>query len=295
MSLTLAEIVLYPIKSLAGVSVAEAVLEAGGLRHDRRFMLVTPSANGHTGTFITQRTTPQMALLSVAIDLITNTLAVWHRHQPTDVLTMPLTPDPGPETLEVSIWDSDEVPAQAGFGEADAWFSRVLGQPCRLVYMPATTRRTITSGHTLEGDAAERVVSFADGFPVLVATQASLHELNRRIGAEPLSMARFRPNVVVEGLCWPHDEDTWAQVRMGDAVFYGVKPCVRCVLTTLDPLTGERGKEPLKTLATYRQHDHKLLFGENLMPDRTSLGQIIRVGDAVTVLVRKTPRLPVGV
>ena len=295
MSLSLAQLVIYPVKSLGAVSVPEAVLEAGGLRHDRRFMLVTPSADGQTGEFITQRTTPQMALIGVDFDPQTNTLHVWHRHHPDQVLTLPLTPNPSPETLAVSIWDSHEVPAQAGFPEADAWFSRVLGRACRLVYMPPATRRAITSGHTLEQDLANRVVSFADGFPVLAATQASLDELNRRVTGKPLLMARFRPNLVVGGLCWPHDEDTWGQVQVGNAVFYGVKPCVRCVLTTLDPLTGERGPEPLKTLATYRQHDHKILFGENMLPARHSLGQTIRVGDEVVVLARKEPRLPVGV
>jgi uncharacterized protein YcbX len=108
-------------------------------------------------------------------------------------------------------------------------------------------------------------------------------------------MARFRPNLIVEGLCWPHDEDTWAKVDFGGVTFYGVKPCARCVMTTIDPATGKSGKEPLRTLATYRSYINKILFGENLMPDFGSAGQIMRVGDTVRVLERQEPWLPVGV
>lgn len=299
MPLSLKEIILYPIKSLGGVSVSEAVVEPRGLQHDRRYMLVTPDS----GTFITQRTNHHMALIEVAMNVPANELRVWHRHVPDDVLILSLIPQlAGKELVSVSIWDSDDVPAQPVSAEADAWFSRVLGKPCRLVYMPDDTRRTITSRHTKPAGMADPVVSFADGFPMLLATQASLDELNRRVGKanqkqtdEPMVMARFRPNLIVEGLCWPHDEDTWGTFSLGDTVFFGVKPCVRCVLTTLDPATGERGKEPLQTLATYRRHDSKILFGENVMPDQRGVGQVLRVGDVVQIIERKEPWLPVGV
>jgi uncharacterized protein len=293
----LQSISLYPIKSLGGVSVAEATIDVKGLRYDRRYMLVSPS-----GTFITQRTQHQMALISVAIDVPGNELRVWHRSVPTDVLTLPLEPTQFAGTLPVTIWASEDVPAQLVSAEADAWFSRAVGTPCRLVYMPDDTQRAVTSSRVRTDGDVERVVSFADGLPILLATQASLDELNRRLaqwadptGESPLVMARFRPNLIAEGLCWPHDEDTWGTFQIGTATLHGVKPCIRCVLTTIDPATGERGKEPLRTLATYRRHDNDILFGENVMPARASLGQTIRVGDAITVLARKEPWLPVGV
>jgi uncharacterized protein len=297
----LRSIILYPIKSLGGVSVAEATIDEKGLRYDRRHMLVSTDAAGRSGTFITQRTQHQMALICVAIDVPTNTLRVWHRDRPDDVLTLPLVPDVREaDELPVTIWASEDVPARLVSHEADAWFSRTLGTPCRLVYMPDETQRAVTSTRVrTEADVA-RVVSFADGLPILLATQASLDELNRRISLQtapsdlvPLTMARFRPNLIADGLCWPHDEDTWGTFQLGEAMLHGVKPCIRCVLTTIDPETGERGKEPLRTLATYRRHENDILFGENVIPARASLGQTIRVGDAINVLDRKTPWLPV--
>ncbi|MBO0929908.1 MOSC domain-containing protein [Fibrella aquatilis] len=285
---------LYPIKSLGGISVPDAVLDPRGLRYDRRYMLVTPS-----GDFITQRSSHQMALIDVAIDVAANELRVWHRHAPTDVLTLPLVPDPSDEpNYPVNIWDSEGVSAQPIGPAADAWFTKVLNKPCRLVYMPDSTQRTITSSHIRPDVITDETVSFADGFPILVVTESSLHELNRRIGQEQeqgMEMARFRPNMVVEGLCWPHDEDTWGTFQLGGATLHGVKPCSRCVLTTLDPATGQQGKEPLRSLATYRSARNKILFGENVMVNPTSAGQTISVGDAIQVLERKEPWLLVGV
>lgn len=290
----LKSITLYPIKSLGSVSVESAEVDAKGLRYDRRYMLVTPSADGQSGTFITQRTNHQMALIDVAMDMVVNTLQVWHRHVSDDRLTLPLVPTQFGDVLPVDIWGSEGVSARLISDEADAWFSRVLGKPCRLVYMPDETRRTITSSRVKAPQDVDKVVSFADGLPILLATQSSLDELNRRAEAS-LSMARFRPNLVVEGLCWPHDEDTWHTFQLGAGTFHGVKPCIRCVLTTIDPATAERGKEPLKTLATYRRHGNDILFGENVMPAPAALGKTIRVGDSLTVLRRKEPWLPVGV
>lgn len=292
--MNLASIHIYPIKSLGGVSVAEAVVDGRGLQYDRRYMLVTP-----TGQFITQRSQHQMALIDVAMNEATNELRIWHRSAPDDVLTLFLVPQTSVEpTLPVNIWDSEGVSAQLVSAEADAWFSRVLNTDCRLVYMPNTTQRTITSSHVRPDTITEEVVSFADGFPILIATQASLDELNRRIAesdGEAVSMVRFRPNLVAEGLCWPHDEDTWGTFSLGEATLHGVKPCSRCVLTTIDPTTAETGKEPLRTLARYRATQHKIIFGENVMVHPNSVGHTIRVGDAVRVIERKEPWLPVGV
>ena len=286
--MTISELLIYPIKSLGAISVTETVVEGKGLRYDRRFMLVDPN-----GDFMTQRTNYQMALLDVAINE-TAELRVWHRHRPNDVLTLPLTiptqtegAEPPRETIGVTIWDSSHVPALLVSAEADQWFSRVLEKPCRLVYMPETTHRDVDPAYAREQDA----VSFADGYPYLLIGQASLDTLNQRL-EEPITMLRFRPNIVVAGSL-PYEEDAWQQFRIGDVEFFGVKPCARCVLTTIDPETGQKGREPLRTLATYRQWKHKILFGQNVLAKPTgalTLGTL-RVGQPVNVLQRQEPWL----
>lgn len=278
--MTISELYIYPIKSLGGIAVDEVVVEEKGLRYDRRFMLVTPA-----GEFLTQRTNPQMALIDVAIKA--TQLQVWHRHRPDDVLTVPLTVSDPTEQMLVSIWDSKDVPAVTVSLEADTWFTQVLEKPCRLVYMPDTTHRAVDAEYAVNDDA----VSFADGYPYLLIGQSSLDYLNSRLGT-PISMRRFRPNFVVKDSL-PNEEDGWAEFRLGDLNFYGVKPCARCVLTTIDPETGEPGKEPLRTLATYRQWKHKLLFGQNMLVKSTgaSIVRTVRVGQAVEVTRYQEPWL----
>lgn len=149
--------------------------------------------------------------------------------------------------------------------------------------MPDSTERTITSSYRQPDEYNPLpIVSFADGFPYLTASLESLAELNSRL-EEPVEMARFRPNIVIDGANGPHDEDTWAHFRVGELDFYSVKPCVRCVMTTIDPQTAHKGKEPLKTLATYRRVENKILFGQNVM---ASAEGVVRVGDNIEVLKR---------
>lgn len=271
----LKEIWIYPIKSLGGISLSEALVEQKGFQYDRRWMLVEPN-----GTFLTQRENTVMAL--VKVELTAHSLRVYHRHRPDDVLDIPLdqTTD---EALTAYVWDNQAVDARVVSPQADAWFSRLLGFPCRLVYMPENSLRPVDPKYAQPDD----VVSFADGFPYLVISSDSLDELNRRAG-ESLEMIRFRPNLVVEGVS-PHDEDTWYHFQIGDLTFYGVKPCARCVLTTIDPETAQKGKEPLKTLATYRRLDKKILFGQNVLAETAGT---LRVGQPVTVLERRPARLP---
>ena len=271
----LSELHIYPIKSLGGIAVSEVIVEPKGFRHDRRFMLVSP-----TGKFMTQRTDHQMALIDVAIQ--DNTLQVWHRHRPDDVLDIPLTVATSDETMQVDIWDSKDVPALTVSAEADRWFTKVLNTPCRLVFMPESTHRAVDPDYAR--DPNHDAVSFADGYPYLLIGQSSLDHLNQRLN-DSLSMRRFRPNLVVQGSS-PHEEDTWAEFRIGDLHLYGVKPCGRCVLTTIDPETGKPGKEPLQTLATYRKWKAKILFGQNVLAqptDRFPLGTL-RVGQPVEVI-----------
>ncbi|MFD2573239.1 MOSC domain-containing protein [Spirosoma soli] len=297
--MTITDLRIYPIKSLGGISVSEATVEEKGFQYDRRYMLVSPN-----GQFITQRANHQMALIEVAIADVSNQsgqgkwLRVWHRNHPDDVLELPLTISAASSVptdhnyLPVDIWDSKEVPAITVSPEADRWFSKVLNEPCRLVFMPEVTRRDVDAKYA-QPDSQGRLpaVSFADGYPYLLIGQASLDELNQRLpaGSPSMEMGRFRPNIVVEGSS-PYEEDTWSHFRVGGMDFYGVKPCARCVLTTIDPATGQKGKEPLQTLATYRRWNHKILFGQNVLPDPTAVG-VLRVGQKLEVLNRQEPWL----
>ncbi|HEY1534819.1 MAG TPA: MOSC domain-containing protein, partial [Polyangiaceae bacterium] len=144
-----------------------------------------------------------------------------------------------------------------------------------LVYMTDTEHRLVNPARARAGD----IVSFADGYPFLLISEASLEDLNARLD-EPITMDRFRPNIVVSGT-EPYAEDGYSQVRLGELWFRGVKRCDRCVVTTIDPLTGERGSEPLRTLAKYRLEDQRVWFGMNLIHDGTGM---LRVGDPVTRL-----------
>ncbi|MFY9931895.1 MAG: MOSC domain-containing protein, partial [Streptosporangiaceae bacterium] len=190
-------------------------------------------------------------------------------------------PVPGPDApqLKVSVWSSVLVAAAAG-PTADAWFSAYLGRPVNLVYLddPAT-RRPVSAEFGQDGDT----VSFADGYPLLLTTTGSLDDLGRWLAADgdqPVPMTRFRPNVVVAGTR-PWAEDRWLRVRIGEVPFRVVKPCGRCVVTTIDQQTGVRGRQPLKVLGRHRRFGKELVFGQNLIPDRTG---VIRVGDPVEVL-----------
>lgn len=262
--LTLSELWIYPIKSLAGISLSSAKAKPLGLEHDRRWMLVDAG-----GRFVSQRTFPRMATLAVALD--ETRLRVWHREQPDDALLIPYQ-TASSATIRVEIWD-DTVEALLVSEAADRWFSEKLGTPLRLVFLPEAPRRAVDPRYALAHDH----VSFADGYPYLIISQASLDDLNRRL-PEPIGMQRFRPNLVVQGAL-PYAEDHWTDFRIGEVTFGGVKPCARCVLTTLDPVSLEKGPEPLKTLATYRKQDNKILFGMNTL----LVGQegLLRVGDPI--------------
>lgn len=260
----LSEIWIYPIKSLGGIALREAVVEERGLQHDRRWMLVDLD-----GKFITQRKVHEMALIDVALE--TDGLTVMHRSFPQDPLFILFEPTSS-ESIKVQVWD-DQVEAITVSEEADRWFSRHLNRSVSLVKMPEQTKRLIDPRYAKNGEA----VSFADGYPLMAISQASLDALNTRL-PELVSMRRFRPSVVIQGTL-PHAEDTWTNIRIGSATFKAVKPCARCVLTTIDPATGQTGSEPLKTLATYRNQNGKILFGMNLLAQPG----LIAVGDRVEI------------
>ena len=258
---------LYPIKSCKGLSVPEAEITPRGLKHDRRWMIVDDQ-----GHFLTQRSLAQLALIDVQLE--GDQLLLQVPEQP--LVRLPLEPQEG-EWQNVLVWE-DQVPALQPSSEANQALQAFLGQPCALVFQPESTHRPVDPDY----GQPEDLVSFADGFPLLLATEASLEELNRRL-EQPVTMQRFRPNLVVANTA-PHAEDHWPRLRIGTTAFRSVKPCARCVMTTVDPQAGTRdGKEPLATLATYRKFGGKVMFGQNLIPDLPEAGACLRVGDAVEV------------
>lgn len=248
----LSEIHIYPVKSLGGISLQSATAERRGLQYDRRWMLTDEH-----GRFLTQREIPHMALLGTAIE--PPNLVVFEKKNPASRVLVPLEVVSGflPEKM-VEVW-GDRCAAQQLPAEINAWFSDVLGKKMYLVQMPDTTRRPADERYAPPG----HVVSFADGFPFLLIGQASLDDLNSRL-AQPLPMNRFRPNFVFTG-GQPFEEDGWSDFRIGKVPFRGVKPCARCPIPTTDQDTATRAAEPLKTLATYRQSGHKILFGQNVL------------------------------
>lgn len=293
--MTVSSISIYPIKSLRGVALNEAVVEKRGLRFDRRWMLTDRG-----GMFFTQRETPKMAAIAVRLDggqLIVESEAAGS-------LNIPFEPDRG-ERQRVVVWQS-EVDALAYGGAVSEWFSDVLGRGCRLVLMPESSERHVSEKFDRGGD----IVSFADGYPLLLIGEGSLAGLNERLEENypdadkdvRVPMNRFRPNLVVQGSD-PFEEDNWSKIRVGEAIFRVVKPCARCAITTVEQSTGEfDGPEPLKTLASFRmakdvfparyeslgQTANAVLFGENLIPENP--GTTIRVGDEIDVLeTRKRP------
>ena len=261
----LSRLFVYPVKSLRGVAVDRAVVEPRGLRHDRRWMVV-----GADGQFLTQRTCPDLARLDAAV-----TADGLRLHADTSTCTV-LTPSDTVGSERAVVWN-DTVAVRPADAAAHAWLSAFLDRSARLVYLPPASVRRVDPAYRRRPDDQ---VSLADGYPALLTAEGSLDDLNRRIDA-PLPMDRFRPNLVVRGTA-PFAEDTWRRIRIGGVTFDVVKPCGRCVVTTRDQRTGAAGKEPLRTLATFRRGDDgTVYFGQNLIP--ASMGTIA-VGDAVEVL-----------
>lgn len=263
----LSEVNIYPIKSTRGISLHQSEVLARGLRWDRRWMLVDTQ-----NRFVTARDHPRLALVETQVER--NDLRVRGPHMAE--LSVPL--DPGKSELtRVEIWRDHCNAAWVGQA-ADRWFSAFLSMPVRLVQMTDELIRPVDPAYGRGGDA----VSFADDYPLLLVSQASLDGLNQRL-ATAVSMRRFRPNIVVTG-SEAHSEHRWRRIRVGEVEFEGVKNCSRCVFTTIDPDTAEKDpkQEPLRTLGSYRrQPTGGIFFGQNLIPRNQG---VIRVGDTVEVL-----------
>lgn len=263
---------LYPVKAVAGTAPGSAAVEPWGLAGDRRWLLVDEEHR-----LITQRSRPRLALATAepqpdgGIKLSAPGMADLSVEVPVPGATVP-----------VQVW-RDKVEAVPAGPEAAEWFGTYLGAEVTLVHMddPAT-RRAVDPDYSRPGDT----VSFADAYPLLLTTASSLDALNSLIAQGdhadegPLPMDRFRPNAVVEGTA-PWAEDDWRRVRIGEVVLRVVKPSGRCVVTTTDQRTAERGKEPLRTLARHRRFGDDLVFGQNVIPETRGT---LRVGDPFEVL-----------
>jgi uncharacterized protein YcbX len=265
---------LYPVKSLRGCAVPAAALGTFGFVGDRSFLVVDAA-----GKFLTQRTVPRMTHIAAGLSGGTLTLSA----DGAGGVSVPTASDPSAPLRSVTVWKSEGLQTEDCGPATAAWLSDFLGLTCRLVRIGAKYTRPVTKAAARPGD----VVSFADACPFLVVSEASLAGLNDRIQenhGEPVPMNRFRPNLVVDG-CAAFAEDAWTRVRIGGARFLSAGKSDRCIMTTTDQLTGERGKEPLRTLATFRRggaDPTSVFFGVNLIHE-TKHGTV-RLGDAVTPL-----------
>lgn len=271
LSPSLGAVYVHPVKSLAARAADEAVVEPWGLDGDRRWMLIDDGSR-----VVTQRQQPRMAGLS-AEPLPGGGLSMSAPGVRRSRWRCPIRPAPSPpsSTGARSRWWWPPM--------THTWFSARLGAEVRLVHLDAPShRRPVDPEFGRPGET----VSLADGFPLLLTARSSLDALNALVAQGnhpeegPLPMNRFRPNVVVEGTA-PWAEDGWKRIAIGEVAFRVVKPCGRCVITTTDQRTAERGKEPLHTLARHRRDGKHLLFGQNMIPEGTG---VIRVGDPVRVL-----------
>jgi uncharacterized protein YcbX len=260
----------YPVKSCRGIDVDAFRLTRTGPEWDRRWMIVTAAH----GRFITQRSHPAMARISVAIAGGNLRLS----GDDIEPLVVPL--DHGGGARRVSIWKDECLGIDAGDDAAD-WLAATLGEALRLVRIDPSVPRLANPEYA---GPEPQPVSFADGYPVLMISRASLAELNRRL-PDAIPMARFRPNIVIDGVA-AHAEDAMARFRFGAVVLRGVKHCTRCPITTTDQRTGARDarQEPLRTLGTYR-HDRVLkgvTFGQNCVIE-AGVGERLAVGAPLAV------------
>ncbi len=255
-------VITYPVKGFAGIVCDSGEVQRRGLKNDRRYLIVDGA-----DSLVSQREHSVMALMSG--DICADGIRISFRGTSLDVKR----PQAGGSRRMVKVWYSETSAADCG-DEAAEWLSGALGFPVRLTYMDEQAVRE-PSKNFLPDDE----VSFADAFPIMVASEASLADLNTRLES-PVPMNRFRPNVVVSGF-EPWAEDTWTTLTIGGIALRAVANCGRCLVTTIDQSTGEKtGSEPLRTLGTFRTIGQQIVFGRYVIPD--TLGEI-RVGDEVSV------------
>ncbi|MGR8980369.1 MAG: MOSC domain-containing protein [Gammaproteobacteria bacterium] len=270
-SYRLSAIYVYPVKSLAGISVPCWPVTGTGLKYDRKWMLVDES-----GRFLSQRKLARMALIKTSLTADNLILSAPRMED----IRLSLEPA-GEESILTEIWN-DRCRALHVSKEADQWLSGFLSRTCRLVYQADDGQRPVDPRY---GKATDRV-AYSDGFPFLIVSENSLADLNDRMGCH-LPMSRFRPNLVIS-VCSAYAEDAWREIGIGSINFRLPKPCSRCLVPTIDQETGQAGKEPLMTLNRSRKWGNKVYFGQNALHDQC--GELA-VGDEV--FIRRTgPRQP---
>ncbi len=258
---------IYPVKSARGLELDSAEVQPRGLVDDRRWMVVDTQ-----GRFVSARKIPAMVLIDAMIDVDDGALTLSAPHQAPIRVAVP---DAAMPKVGVEVWQAP-CPAREADAAANAWIAHVLGGDYRLVHMADDCLRPVSDGWSRDGD----IVSFADGFPLLLIGTASLIDLNRRL-SRPVTMTNFRPNLIVH-TDEPFVEDQWKHIRIGTVEFDVCKPCTRCILTTVDPVTGIKDAEgePLTTLKTFRRFDIGVTFGQNLIPRGAG---VLSAGDEVMV------------
>jgi uncharacterized protein len=269
--LTLTQIWIYPVKSLGGIPLQRAKVFGKGLQLDRRWMLIDEH-----GVFMTQRINPTMALFKLTLgDGVIDVTFFSPDSKAIDSISF-TTDEQSNNTgtrFAAVVWN-DPVEVKEPNVKISRWFSKHLQMNCKLVYFPESNPRAVDPNYKVNDEH----VSLADAYPFLIIGQSSLDDLNSKL-PEPLPMNRFRPNFVFTG-GEPYEEDLWRNFSIGSNRFIGVKPCARCVLTTVNQATAEKGPEPLRTLSLYRKKDSKVLFGNNVV---TVDEGDVRVGDVITL------------
>ena len=260
---------IYPVKSMGGIELQSSRLDNMGFQWDRRWMLVD-----ETGEFVTARKHPQLLCIQPEMDQKTGTLSLHIPDQP--MLGIPQATAESPR-ITVTVWN-DQVEAIHLDTHVDQVLSNHLGTRCKMVFFDDKIVRQVDQDYASPGDRT----GFSDGFPLLLISKPSLDDLNSRMDT-PLPMKRFRPNIVVDG-CEAYEEDNWQQFTANSVTLAAVKPCSRCIMTTANPETGKReGKEPLKTLETYRKQGNKVMFGQNIIHQTEGT---LKVGDSLNVTLK---------
>jgi MOSC domain-containing protein len=265
MPITISSLIYYPIKACRGFEVESAQVERMGLQDDRRMMVVT-----NEGEFLTQREHSKLAWVTPTLEDRVLTLSA------PNFDSIRVSVEKTGTTQPVNIWHSKGVPAIDQGDESAQWFSDWLGASVRLVHIADGIQRRLNPQYAINADDH---TGFADGYPILIISEESLHDLNARLEAS-VPMNRFRPNLVVKG-CEPYAEDSWNQIKAGSVELAIVKPCARCVVTMIDKDTLTQSKEPLKTLAKYRKRTRGVIFGQNIIPVN---GGRLQLGMSVDVL-----------
>jgi uncharacterized protein len=259
-------IYIYPIKSLSGISLSNSFAGERGLEHDRRWMLIDSE-----NTFITQRTYPVLSLTDLRIE--NGFIVINHKNDHLGEEKIPLKTHEG-QSVTAKVWD-DSVQLLWPKLPADEWFSELLQTAVRLVYMPEDSSRQVDREYV-----NKRInTNLSDGYPYLLINQRSVEDVSEKSGIV-IETSRFRPNLTIETV-QPFEEDNIKKILIGNLPFRNVKACARCLITTIDPNTGIAGKEPLKTLSTYRKNGNKILFGLNMIAERYGS---IHVGDEIKLI-----------